>query len=94
MNTKPFKKISPMLGILMGLLLVVAVACAGEDPTPVPPTATPKPAPTATPVPAPTATLAPGEVAAPEPTATEVPEIDLSYPSAASLLDHPEWKSA
>ena len=93
MNTKRFKKISPMLGILMGLLLVVAVACAGEDPTPVPPTATPKPAPTATPVPAPTATLAPGEVAAPEPTATEVPEIDLSYPSAASLLDHPEYKA-
>ena len=77
--------------ILVILMLAVAVACAGEDPTPVPPTATPKPAPTATPVPAPTATLAPGATAAPAPTATEVPEIDLSYPSAASLLDHPNY---
>jgi len=89
--------LAKMIPIFVALLLVVAMACAGEDPTPVPapaPTNTPKPAPTATPVPPPTATLAPGATAAPAPTATEIPVVSLDYASVASLKDHPNYDPA
>ena len=74
-------KLRPIIGILAGLMLVVALACAGEDPTPTS---------------APTATTPPTAVPTAVPTATPVPvALDNDYASVEALLNspayNPEW---
>ena len=81
MLRKAFKT-RPIIAILAGAMLMVALACAGDSATPTsPPTAT-SPAPTAT--------------AVPDATATAVPEVDLdSLPAVERLMKSPgylpEW---
>ena len=65
----------PIIAILAGTMLMVALACAGDSATPTSPATSTSPAPTAT-SPAPTATAPPGSTATavPEATATAMPE--------------------
>ena len=67
-------KLRPLLGVFAATVLVVALACGGEDPTNTPaPTAT-TPPPTATPEPEATEAMMPEDTPAPgEPTATTAP---------------------
>ena len=98
-------KLRPLLGVFAATVLVVALACGGEDPTNTPaPTAT-QPPPTATPEPEatammeatamPEATTAPGEPTnTPAPTNTPVPEtvIDPREDWVNYLLNHRGYK--
>ncbi len=99
--------VRPLMAILAATVLVVALACGGEEATPTSaPTATTPPtvAPTAMPEVMPEATTAPGETEATSPaeveaTATDVPEVmvDVDYRDdwMNFLMDHrgykPEW---
>jgi ABC-type transport system substrate-binding protein len=81
------------LSLVIVALLAFASACAGEDPTPIAPTAKPKPTATSTLIPGPTATLVPGATAAPLPTATEIPQVNLAYGTVEDLLKNPGYKA-
>ena len=82
------------LSLVALAVLTFAIACAGEDPTPVPPTATAKPAPTATPVPAAKADPdAPAPTSAPIPTATAIPVVDLEYGTIEYLKQNPGYEA-
>ena len=94
-------KIRPLLGVLAATMVVVALACGGEEPTNTPaPTATTAPTATAAPMPTedvmvPDATMAPGETAMVEPTATPVDTTVLNYRDdwMNFLMDHRGYKA-
>ena len=99
-------KLRPLLGVFAATVLVVALACGGEDPTntpaptaTTPPTATPEPEATEAMMPeetaAPDATAEPGATATTAPTATPVVDTTVDYRDdwVNYLLNHAGYKS-
>ena len=74
-------RITPIIGLLAGLVAMVALACAGDSATPTSPATSTSPAPTAT-SPAPTATVPAGSTATAVPAATAT-----AMPAATESLE-------
>ena len=105
MGLRYVRKASPLFAILAAALVVVALACGGDEPTSTPaptattpPTATPEPEATEAMMPeatvAPDATAVPGATATAAPTATPVEEasIDPAENWVEYLLNHRGYK--
>ena len=94
-------KIRPLLGVLAATMVVVALACGGEEPTNTPaPTATTEPTATAAPMPTedvmmPEETMMPGETAMVEPTAAPVEDtaIEPREDWVNYIKTHPGYKA-